>query len=236
VTGATEVFEVGLLIPDSNTVTASDLSQGLAGIARVHVETMHLPEPVTPDGERAMLRTHAPAAAARLAARTPDLSVFGCSSALSLVGPEAAAQLIDGLAAQIGGVVIDVNPCLVEALSALGARRITMISPYGATLHEAVRKQLHNNGIEVTAGAGMGITSNTDVADVDPDDIAAFCLAHVDREDSDALLIACGNLRGHEARGSVTAATGLPVVTANGAVIDVVTRMLESLPPTDTRP
>jgi maleate isomerase len=227
---ARDMFDVGLLIPDSNTVTARDLSHGLVDVARLHVETMHLAEPVTPQGEREMLQTHALAAAERLAFTAPQLSVFGCSSALSLIGREAAAEFLGDLTSLIGGDVIDVNSCLIEALGAVGAQRITLISPYESALHNAVGAQLEGEGFHVAAGQGMGIAKNAEVGRVSPRAVAAFSLANLG-DDSDAVVIACGNLRGYEAASAVTTSSGLPVVTPNGAVIDALVRLLGTTAP-----
>ncbi|MTD54343.1 maleate cis-trans isomerase family protein [Amycolatopsis pithecellobii] len=224
-------FEVGLMIPDSNTVTAPDIRTGLRDFARLHVETMHLPEPVTPDGELAMVRTHAPEAARKLAHHRPDLTVFGCSSAVSLLGVERAATFIGEISELAGSPVLGVNPCLIDALHGVGAHRIMLVSPYEQPLHDAVRGRLEAAGFDVVAEANMAIGRNADVGRVLPEEIVEFTLARP-RAEADSILIACGNLRGYEAMRDIEARSGKPVVTANSAVIDAIVRTLRS----DIRP
>lgn len=221
-------FDVGLMIPDSNTVTAPDIRAGLREHARLHVETMHLPEPVTPAGELEMLRSHAPQAARRLGPRPPDLTIFGCSSALSLLGAEAAAEFIRDISTKCASPVLGVNPCLIEALHATGAERITLVSPYEQPLHDAVRTRLLAAGFGVVSEGNLAIGHNADVGRVTPDEIVEFTLAHV-HPDADTLLVACGNLRAYEAMGEIERRSGKPVVTANSAVVDTVLRTLSSL-------
>ena len=224
---------VGLMLPDSNTVTARDIRAGLAGRAELLVETMHLPEPVTSEGELGMLTTEAPEAARRLGRRAPDVTVFGCSSAVSVLGSVAAAdELFRTLADLAGSPVIGVNSCLFDALAATGAARITLVSPYERPLHEAVAAQLAAAGFTVLGGGNMGIAQNALVGEVTPDEVARFALECIG-PGSEAVLVACGNLRADEARAAIAAQAGIPVVTANSAVVDAVLHWLANSPSPD---
>lgn len=218
-------YRVGLLVPDSNTVTGPDLAKGLADIADVTTEFMHLPDPVTAEGELQMLREFAVPAACKLADNAPDLVVFGCSSATALLGISESRTLMNALSEAAHAPVVGVNPCLYRALGQTRAENLMVISPYEDGLAEAVVNQLRSAGVPIWASANMRVASNREVGAISPRQIVDFvCDEFV--VGCDAILIACGNLQGFAAEPGVRSKVGVPTLSTNSATESVVRWLL----------
>lgn len=211
---------LGLLLPSSNTVMEPDLQGAFAGRATVHTARMHLADPVTRAGELAMLDRHAEPAARDLATLAPDLAILGCTSAGSLRGHAADVALRERLGALVGAPVLGILDALSDALHARGARRVSLLTPYVPALTRPIADDLATAGFTVLRATGMGVADNLAVGRLTPDDVIAAARDAL-APGSDALAIACTNLRALEAQPSLERALGLPVVTATSAVLEL---------------
>jgi maleate isomerase len=68
---------------------------------------------------------------------TPDVIGFACTGSSYLVGPAREDELVARAAAARGCPVLAVAQCVHQALTALGARRIALLSPYPDWLSQA---------------------------------------------------------------------------------------------------
>lgn len=212
---------VGLIVPSSNTVAEVDFYRRLAGSCTVHTARMYLEE-TTPEGESVMLDEHLPTAITDLATARPDVMVFGCTSAGALRGNEYEAQLIARIGAQTGAETFSVAAAVRRAIRAAGARRVGVITPYVDSLNQKIAQSLQDDGLEVAAIHGLGITDNFAIAEVEPDRIAQFAAECFAGTDIDLLFASCTNFRGFDARDEIHQALGLPVITSNQAAVDAV--------------
>jgi len=216
---------VGLIVPSSNTVMEPDFTRALDGVASVHAARMHLGDPVTTDGERTMLEGHATPAARDLGTLEPDLVVFGCTSAGSLLGRAGDEELRGGLAAQTGSPVLGILDAIGNSLREVGAQRISVFTPYADELTAIVAGGLSEDGFDVAGADGLGLRDNVAVGRVEPAMIVRGArAAFVPR--SEAMAIACTNFRALEVREELERDLGVPVVTANSAALDAVRRTM----------
>jgi len=211
---------IGLMIPSSNTVMETDFARAFLGIATIHTARMYLADPITIAGEVELLDGHADYAARDLATLEPDLVVFGCTSAGALRGAQGDAALRERLSNIAGARVIGVIDSLTRRLRTLGADRIALLTPYELQLTEAVEKTLRDEGFDVVKSHGLGITLNLEIGRVDPAEIVRVVSSAFSSSSPQCVAIACTNFRALEARREIESALGVPVVTANGAVID----------------
>jgi maleate isomerase len=216
---------VGLMVPSSNTVMEPDFQRALAGVATVHTARMHLVDPVTPDGELQMLDQHARPASRDIGTLRPDLVVFGCTSAGSLLGRDGDVRLRAELSGDAGAPVLGIIDAMGESLRAQGAARISVYTPYRDELNALVEAGLRADGFEVLRITGLGIADNVGVGRVEPEEILAGAEG-VLAPGSDALAVACTNFRALEVREELEQRLGVPVVTANSAALDAVRRAL----------
>lgn len=222
-----ELPVVAQMVAHTNTWCTPDLEAGLKGIAEVKTFRMHLPEPVTTEGEWKMLDVYALVVAEAIAAIKPTVVLFGCSSAAALLGNEGALKFYDQLAEIIGAPVIGINPMLFRKLEREGIKRLSLVAPYEQVITDALADQLAAAGYEVVTKASMEMPNNVKVGQVSVEDVTRFTLENV-ASDVDGVLVACGNLRAYEAAAAIRQKTGLPVVTANGAAVDELRMWLEA--------
>ncbi len=213
---------VALLVPSSNTVMENDLHQALPRERfTVHTDRMYLVE-TTRDAEVAMIEHHARAAAKDVGTTNPDLLVFGCTSAGSLVGLDYDAQTCRKLGELAGCPALGVINAVSQALEKAGARRVAVITPYNEDLTKAVAAAVETKDRKVVAAYGMGITVNVELADPTPNDIVDFALEKLSGEAFDTLFVSCTNFRALEAKPMLEEAFGVKVITSNSAVVQAI--------------
>jgi maleate isomerase len=87
---------------------------------------------------------------------------FACTASSYFIGPAREDAVFDGLSGRRGHPVLSAARSLRAALSALGARRIGLVSPYPAWLHDAADRYWRDAGFEpvrsTSLAAGMGDT------------------------------------------------------------------------------
>jgi len=125
----------------------------------LHVARMYL-EDTTPEGERGMIEDHAPLASRDLGTLHPDLVVFGCTSASAVYGPERDARMRDELSQAVGAPVIGVLDTVLEALDAIKAKKVAVLTPYTQVLNARIVDSLLSYEREVVAIHGLGIAIN----------------------------------------------------------------------------
>jgi maleate isomerase len=212
---------VGLIVPSSNTVIEVDFYRRLPPTATLHTARMYLEE-TTPDGESAMLDEYLPTAINDLRSARPDVMVFGCTSAGALRGNDYEAELIARIAAETGAETFSVAAAVRRTIRSAGGRRVGVITPYVDSLNDKIRESLQDDGLEVAAIHGLGITDNFTIAGVEPGRIAEFASECFAGSDIDLLFASCTNFRALEAREEIQATLGVPVVTSNHAALAVV--------------
>jgi maleate isomerase len=203
---------VGLIVPSSNTVAEVDFYRRLPPDVTLHTARMYLDE-VTPEAEAVMLDEHLPGALRDLATVHPDVVVFACTSAGTLRGNDYEQELIDRIAEETGARAVSVAHAVRQAIA---GRRVGVLTPYVESVNDLIRASLEEDGIEVAALHGMGISSNAEIGAVEPERIADF--AKRCDEDFELLFISCTNFRALEARELIDR----PVLTSNQAAFEAV--------------
>jgi maleate cis-trans isomerase len=156
-------------------------------------------------------------AAEELATAEVDVVVYGCTSgSIGGEGPQAVATI-----ERICGVpAVTTAGAVVEALAALGVRRIAVATPYVSSVNETERSFLEQAGLEVVSIEGMGIgqtdTDRRTIAHQPPARTEALARA-VDRPEAEAIFISCTNLPTLEIIATLEHDLGKPVVTSNTA-------------------
>ncbi|WP_425419984.1 maleate cis-trans isomerase family protein [Oricola indica] len=103
---------------------------------------------------------------------------------------------------------------LIDALHAIGAKKVAVVAPYMKPLTEMVVDYIRNEGIEVADYRALEIQDNLAVAAHDPMNLPAI-VAEMKTDDVDAVVLsACVQMPSLPAVPMVEAQTGKPVVTA----------------------
>ena len=156
------------------------------------------------------------AAARELIIADPAVTVFACTSGSfvhGLAGEERCRQaMLAGGARQ----ALTTSGALVEALSALGIRRIAVATPYDASTTTRLIEFLDEVGYETTSCAFLGLKG--DIFRVSPDTVYRLVRA-ADCEDAEAIFISCTNLWTREVISALERELGKAVLSANQVTI-----------------
>jgi len=207
---------IGVLVPSGNQVAEAELHAMLpAGVAALvtrlelrgssEAELMRMIEALEP-------------AARLLADARPALIAFHCT-AVSTFAPAMAEGIVQRIAGATGLPATATADAILAALDALKARRIVLVTPYIATVHEREAAFLAAHDIEVAGGSMGGLNTNAEMALLRPAGIAAQTReAMRATRDADACFISCTAIRSAGLIAPLEAEFGLPVITSNQAM------------------
>jgi maleate isomerase len=126
--------------------------------------------------------------------------------------------------------VVSSAGALVDALHALGARRIGMVTPYLKELTRLVAGYIEDAGIEVGDALSLEVSDNQAVAALEPDDLE-YHWKRLDLRDCDALVLsACVQMPSLSAIEEVERHSGLPTLSAATATTWAILRALDLEP------
>jgi maleate cis-trans isomerase len=154
-----------------------------------------------------------------LSAVRPDMILYGCTSATLAHGAEFDRAFRAEVEAKAGVPAETAAGALVEALRAVGARRVGFSSPYVEQLNREAIAHLAQCGIETVSSAYVGENlGNYGQGEVTPERIHQLALDANDPR-ADAIVLSCTDMRSVEAIDGIEAAIGKPVITSNQAMV-----------------
>lgn len=160
-------------------------------------------------------------AARRLKAVTPDVAACGDHAASFIAGPAGEAGMARAVTDMLGCPVATMAGAGAEALQALGARSIAVVSPYSDQVTAALLDGLRGDGFALVGHRVFGATSEEDIGTRPADrwlpDLVTFAKGLPDRPE--ALFLAGGGVCFADAIERFEAETGLAIVTAPGALV-----------------
>ena len=107
---------------------------------------------------------------------------------------------------------VTTSGALLEALVALGARRVALVTPYTVSVTRALEEYVAEAGVKVTGRAYMGLTRH--IWKVPYRDVVAMAHKAV-RRPADVLFISCTNLPTYDVIPQLEAELRMPVISAN---------------------
>ncbi|MFQ5872382.1 MAG: Asp/Glu racemase [Dehalococcoidia bacterium] len=219
---------IGLMMPAADSTAEPDFQMVFAA-KEITVHTHRLwdaadPEPQARfDGMNSEIET-----AIRYLARVkPDAIAYCCTTGSFYRGPGWDQEMVRLIERASGVPAVATSPSVVDALNAFGAKKLSVITPYGVWANEKLEAYLGTLGFEVlnldahpeTASGAMNM------CDQDPEEVVEFGV-RMCRPEADALLCSCTGWRALEAVEELENLTGKPVVTANQATIWTIIRKL----------
>lgn len=204
-----------------------DLYRNLLPQVTLHTARMYLEE-TTPEGEAQMLDEFLMPAVRDIATAKPDLVVFGCTSAGALRGYSYDCELRARISEITGVPTISTVASVQECLARLGVRNLAVITPYVDALNERIKASLETENVDVVALHGLGITENFKIAEVSPESIHDFTIEKVAAISKECVFLSCTNMRALDAVPQITQELGVPVISSNQAVLEVINRFLLS--------
>src|SRR4051812_35682269 len=167
---------IGLVVLATDHTTESDFAALVAreGIG-IYVNRVPYANPVTPDNLRAMQPSLTAGAALILPGEALDVVMYSCTSASVMIGDAAIEQAIH--AAKPQARVVTPTAAAVAGLNALGARRISVLTPYTIETSWPMAEYFAAQGFVIDRFTCMGLTDDREMARISHDDIVAFARA-----------------------------------------------------------
>jgi arylmalonate decarboxylase len=124
-------------------------------------------------------------------------------------------ELVRTMAHATGVPVTTMSNAIVEALEAVGARRLAVATAYTAPVNQRLREFLQDSGFEVLALKSLDLVEVSDVHAVGDAELMALGRdAGSDAPGADGLLISCGGLRTLPVERPLEQSLGMPVVSS----------------------
>lgn len=145
-----------------------------------------------------------------------DVVVFGCTSGTIAMGEaQTLASLARSCASRYQTTPVTAS---LAALAHLGARRVSILTPYRAEVNQALGEYYASRGLDVLNVSGLDMDDDYAMTALSPEQIVAAGLKAMAPE-ADALFISCTALRASLAIERLEAALDRAVVTSNQAIV-----------------
>ena len=209
---------IGLVSPSTNITLEPEFWRLAPEGVSVHTARIFQQGPQEPSTYRRMADDVA-TAAMHLATAEVDVIAFGCTSCTYFIPPE---EIRATMAEKARCPTVLTADAVVDAMRALGIRRIGLASPRTEFVTERELKFLAESGFEVVAARSLGLGATDEerryIGRV-PSETLARLAASVDRPEADAVFITCTQLPTLPMLARLEAELGKPVISSNQATM-----------------
>jgi maleate isomerase len=205
--------KLGMMLPSSNTIAEPQIAAMLPPGVSLHTTRLRLRSGLEALGMLEKLEE----AAQLMADAAVDRLIFHCT-AVSMHSPEIPAQIAQRVRAITPTPLTITSEAIVDALSALGARKIVLMTPYDQATNDREVHFLRDRGVEVLHGRGLGLQGGVEMAAIEPEQWYRDTLALRDPA-ADAYFISCTTIRSADVIEALEDALGKPVLTSNQAML-----------------
>ncbi|MCR5979069.1 maleate cis-trans isomerase [Gordonia jinghuaiqii] len=191
------VHRIGLVVPSSNVTVETEmpalLNRHPASEFSFHSTRMRM-HTVSPE-QLAAMNAQRERCVLEIADASPDAILYACLVALMVGGPGEHQRVESAVAEQLatGGseaIIRSSAGALTEALRALGATRIALVTPYLRPLAEKVVEYLDAEGFEVMDWRALEVADNAEVGCIPGERVMAAARS-LDLTGVDALVLSC---------------------------------------------
>ena len=215
--------QFGLILPSTNTVVEAEFNwMRVEGVAwhsgRIYIPNSDLSDDASFVAFLENLRTEIGRTVRDVMTAKPDYLVMGMSAETFWGGANGAAEF-EAWMKELSGLDVTTGAAACKAaLSAYGAKKIGVITPYQPVGDAQVRSFFEQLGFEVESIVGLKCETATSIADVTPAQLdAAF--RSVDGPDVDLLIQAGTNLPVARVAADMEHELGKPVLAINTATV-----------------
>ena len=169
---------------------------------------------VTPE-TLARMENNLPASLALFPKHTDFRAIgFGCTSGATVIGANRVTQIVQEQFPDTS--VTDPISAVIAACSALGVKRLGMLTPYRMDVSTAMSDLLEANGIKISAFGSFEEERDHEVARISENSVLEGML-QVGAGECDAVFASCTNLRSFNVIKTAESALGKPVISSNSA-------------------
>lgn len=204
---------IGLIIPSTNRTVEKELVQAYPDNVGVHVARVRL-KGVPPDE----LRSNVAAAARTLADAACSVVVFNCTASSMEHGVDENVRLLNAIREGSGTTPVTTASAITDAISALDARSLALLTPYTKLVTERQRGFFEEIKIKVLQSIYTEANRSPDYCFIP----SAYWLSELTRAPvpkTDAYLLSCANLTCLDIIEPAEELLGRPVLTSNQCVL-----------------
>ena len=215
--GAGERARIGLLVLESDQTMEWEFRAltDFPGVAIYHARLAN--DVVVTPQTLARMEAELPVAAGLLPAYLGLKSVgYGCTSGATVIGEDRVAEIITTAHPEARAS----NPLTAAkaALSALGVKRLGLLTPYTPDVTKSMQDRFNAAGIEVKVVGSFYEDSDLVVGKIDPSSILEAAISVGRSSDVDGVFISCTSLRAARIIKPAEEALGKPVTASNHAL------------------
>ena len=213
---------IGALVPSTNTTAEGDYQLAAPAGVTIHGMRMWLTNEGLGTGESMdSMNAEIASGATYLSTANVDAIAYLCTTGSFYKGAGWDKEMCDIIEQNSGVPGIATSPSAVEALKEMGAKKVSIATPYPEWNNGKLREYFTAAGFEVLNVDGDPIVAksgNQGINDQDPERIVEFA-SSVCHPDADVLFCSCTAWRSMEAADRLEQEVGKPVVTSNQATV-----------------
>jgi len=209
---------IGIVVPSVNTVMEPWAQKVVPQGVSIFAARMFIPPATTPEAFIEMDRNEGKAAIRQLSSVFPDAIAYGCTASSIVQGLTYDAHLRTEIERDYKVPSTTAAHAIVTATATLGARTVSIVSPYTTEVDEAEHRYFESAGLTVVGGACLGITDGFALAEPEPDELFNLGMRGCD-PCADALIMTCLNTRSHTVIERLETKLGRPVITSTQATL-----------------
>lgn len=203
----------------------TDLRHILPGGVDMFTNRVLNQNPLTLENLQAMAKDITRAAGGILPGLGVNVMIYGCTSGTAAIGADEIERLIQ--VAQPGVPCTNPVAAASAALKALGAKKISMLTPYPKAVNEAVETCFSDLGFEILNIDGFGLEDDIEMTGI-PQSAMIEAGQQICDDEADALFISCTALRSAGIVEELEQKLSKPVVTSNQALAWHCLKLLEN--------
>jgi maleate cis-trans isomerase len=203
---------IGLLVPSINTTMETEFWRIAPEGVSVHSARISGGRHGTPEELRGM-EAASKNAARDIANVEPDVVVYGCTSGSFFEGPAWNRKICQQLTEITGAPTVTTAGGMAACLMAGGHKKVDVVTPYVEVTNERLKQFLKAHGIDTVKLGTFDMLDMFDHAKILPEEI--YCkVKEITTPKSDAVFIACTQLRALEVVDMLERDLGKPVYSA----------------------
>jgi maleate cis-trans isomerase len=208
---------IGLIVPSMNVTMEPEFNRMAPEGVSVHASRVLAVGKTSVESYQAMAEATA-RAAEELATTEPDVLAYGCTSGSIVGGDEGITNRLQEIMGPVP--VVTTATAVVEAMRALGMKRISVATPYVGFVNDEEKLFLEERGFEVARILGLELghdPAERRMIGRQPPGVAYRVGLESYTEDSDGVFISCTNFAALPIAQQLEERLGKPVVTSNQA-------------------
>ena len=218
---------IGVLLPPGNVSVEREFSRFAPEGVAFNYNRLSRPVSVSTKSSMLSMVESLERTARDLAQTNPELMLFACTSGSFLEGRGKEDQLARRINDYTGVPAITTSMAVVDALSALGLKRVYMITPYPDEINDEEVEFLGHYGVEVVGYDSFRCDVTDLTAAVPSSAVTELTLRHrAEIATCDGLFISCTQLLTMDQIDSLESTLGCSVVTSNQATLWAALRFL----------